>query len=99
MPFSWWPRSSRYETGRYRLDIEVGRAGFGSLFDSGPEEFTVPSDELDFTQTDQLMPHPAYAVQGRVSVVNPGPATADEVDRLLERARARAADRERRRNR
>jgi hypothetical protein len=39
------------------------------------------------------MPHPAYAVQGWVSVVNPGPATADEVTRLVALARSRSAGR------
>lgn len=92
-------RSRLSEPGRYRLNIEVGRAEFHNLFGYRPEEFPAHGDELDFTQTDQLMPHPAYAVQGWASVVNPGPATADEVERLLEQARARAADREHRKSR
>lgn len=56
------------------------------------------SNEIDFAQIDRLMPHPAYAVQGWASVVNPGPATADEVERLLTQARTRSAEREHRRN-
>ncbi len=86
------------EPGRYRLNIEVGREEFRSLFGYGPEEFAAHSNEIDFAQIDRLMPHPAYAVQGWASVVNPGPATADEVERLLTQARTRSAEREHRRN-
>ncbi|WP_030435611.1 DUF6194 family protein [Actinoplanes subtropicus] len=86
-------RSRLSEPGRYRLNIEVGRAEFRNLFGYGPEEFAARSDGLDFARADRLMPHPAYAVQGWASVVNPGPATADEVERLLARARTRSADR------
>jgi len=89
-------RSRLSEPGRYRLNIEVGRAEFRDLFGYGPEEFAAHSDKLDFAQADRLMPHPAYAVQGWASVVNPGSATADEVERLLTRAQTRSADRERR---
>ncbi len=87
------------EPGRYRLNIEVGRAEFRRLFGYGPEEFAAHSDSVDFAETDRLMPHPAYAVQGWASVVNPGPATADEVTRLVAQARSRSADREHRRRR
>ena len=77
----------------------MGRAEFRNLFGYGPEEFAAHSDGLDFARTDRLMPHPAYAVQGWASVVNPGPDTADEVERLVARARARSADREHGRSR
>jgi len=89
-------RSRLTGPGRYRLNIDVGRAEFRNLFGYGPEEFAAHSDGLDFAETDRLMPHPAYAVQGWASVVNPGPATADEVTRLVAQARSRNADREHR---
>ena len=92
-------RSRLSEPGRYRLNIEVGRAEFRNLFGYGPEEFAARSERLDFAEADRLMPHPAYAVQGWASVVNPGTATADEVARLVEQERSRSADRERRRSR
>ncbi|MEV4640170.1 DUF6194 family protein [Actinoplanes sp. NPDC049548] len=88
-------RSHLSQPGRYRLNIEVGRAEFRNLFGYGPEEFATHSDTIDFTQTDRLIPHPAYAVQGWASVVNPGPATADEVTRLVAQARARSFRRQR----
>ncbi|WP_328460637.1 erythromycin esterase family protein [Actinoplanes sp. NBC_00393] len=88
-------RSHLDRPGAYRLNIELGRAEFKNAFGYGPEEFAAHSDEIDFTAADMLMPHPAYAVQGWASVVNPGPATAADVDRLLEHARARSAARQR----
>jgi len=92
-------RSRLSAPGRYRLNIEVGRTEFRNLFGYGPEDFTAHSETIDFAETDQLLPHPAYAVQGWASVVNPGPATTDEVERLLTRARARSAHREQRTSR
>jgi erythromycin esterase-like protein len=86
-------RSRLSEPGRYRLNIEVGRAEFRNLFGYGPEEFAAHSDGIDFARTDRLMPHPVYAVQGWASVVNPGPDTADEAERLLAQARTRSAAR------
>ena len=88
-------RSSLDRPYAYRLNIEVGRAEFRKLFGYGPEEFAARSADVDFTVADRLIPHPAYAVQGWASVLNPGPWTADEVERLLEHARARSAARQR----
>ncbi|WP_109589894.1 DUF6194 family protein [Actinoplanes xinjiangensis] len=92
-------RSRLSGEGRYRLNIEVGRDEFRNLFGYGPEEFAARQHSIDFAEPDRLIPHPAYAVQGWVSVVNPGPGTADEVTRLVERARTRSAAREKRRER
>jgi hypothetical protein len=90
-------RSRLSADGRYRLNIEVGRDEFRNLFGYGPEEFAAHQETIDFAEPDRVIPHPAYAVQGWVSVVNPGPATAAEVTRLLDRARIRSAAREKRR--
>jgi hypothetical protein len=88
-------RSQLSAHGRHRLNIEVGRDGFRELFGYGPEEFAAHQEKIDFAAVDTLIPHPAYAVQGWVSVVDPGPATAGEVERLLDRARTRSAARQR----
>ncbi|GAA1580586.1 DUF6194 family protein [Actinoplanes couchii] len=88
-------RSRLSEPGRYRVNVEVGRDRFKTLFGYGPEEFSTRQEEIDFTATDTLMPHPAYAVQGWASVVNPGPSTAEALDGLLEYARARSRARQR----
>jgi hypothetical protein len=91
-------RSRLSEPGRYRLNIEVGRAECRNVFGYGTKEFAAHGGGLDFAETGRLMPHPAYAAQGWVSVVNPGPTTAAEVTRLVAQARARSADRQHRRN-
>ncbi|MEV6349642.1 DUF6194 family protein [Actinoplanes sp. NPDC051851] len=74
---------------RYRLNVEVGRTEFNTLFGYGPESFAAQRATIDFTAVDRLTPHPAYAVQGWASVVNPGPSTAAEVERLVTAARIR----------
>ncbi|WP_281179078.1 DUF6194 family protein [Actinoplanes rectilineatus] len=79
--------------GVHRLNIEVGRSEFTNLFGYGPEQFSDRRPGIDFTVADRLIPHPAYGVQGWASVVQPGPATFDEVGRLLEHARSRSVAR------
>ena len=37
-----------------------------------------PNAEYDYTAEDQLMPHPVYAAQRWICVVNPSRATFDE---------------------
>ena len=51
--------------------------------------------DYDYTAADRIIPHPVYAVQSWISVVNPGPATADQLRDLLTLAHARAARRQR----
>jgi len=83
--------------GVFRLNLDVRRDDFRRLFGYGPEQFAEHRDAVDFAAVDSLMPHPVYAVQGWVSVVNPGPRTEAEVARLLELAHRRATEREARR--
>ena len=92
-------RSRLSGPGRYRVNVDVGRDEFRKLFGYGPEEFTEHSATVDFAEADRLMPHPAYGVQGWACVVDPGPETAAELDRLLEQARSRSLAREQRRAR
>lgn len=84
--------------GAYRLNLELGRDEFRRVFGFGPEELAERRPEIDFAAPDRLVPHPAYGVQGWAGVVEPGPATASEIDRLLEHARSRSAARENRRS-
>jgi erythromycin esterase-like protein len=83
--------------GIFRLNIDVRREEFRRLFGYGPEQFAEHRDTIDCAAADTLMPHPAYAVQGWVSVINPGVRTEAEVERLLESAHRRASEREARR--
>jgi hypothetical protein len=62
--------------GVFRLNIGVGKARFSELLG---HPATVP----DHTSFDRLLPHPVYAAQGWVSIVNPGPATTELAAALL----------------
>ena len=63
--------------GVYRLNIGVSRETFRSLF---------PTDtEHDFAASDTLMPHPVYAPQSWVSVLNPSEPTFESASRYLPR--------------
>ncbi len=80
--------------GVYRLNIGVGRKTFQSLFGG---EGVVLGDH-DFTAIDRIMPHPEYAAQSFVCVLNPGENTLQTVQDLLAEAHALAAQRHARRD-
>ena len=68
----------------YRLNIGVSKATFERIVGSNPNP--------DYTALDQLMPHPVYAMQHWVSILNPSEATFDEaVKPLLDEAHERVA--------
>jgi hypothetical protein len=70
--------------GAYRLNIGLSRDTFQRLV--GDQE--VP----DYTVLNRLMPHPVYARQHYVSILNPSAETFDRVIKaLLEEAHARTA--------
>ncbi len=79
--------------GVFRLNIGVGRQTFQSLF--GAEKVDVSA--YDFTALDTIMPHPDYAPQHFVCVLNPGDATLATVRTLLAEAHEIAARRHARR--
>ena len=71
-------KSNLNREGVFRLNIGVSKKTFTSLF---------PNDgEHDFTALDVLMPHPVYAVNQWVSVLNPSDATFAELRPLLDEA-------------
>lgn len=76
--------------GRWRVNVQVGRAVFRELTGEDPGG---PRRDRDAAAADRFMPHPVYGALGWVAVVNPGTATGDTVLRLLreahEAARAR----------
>jgi hypothetical protein len=80
--------------GVFRLNIAVGRDGFRELIGHSPAEHDL--SVLDFSVLDEVLPHPAYAVQGWISILNPGEKTAGQAETLLRQAHARAAARRRR---
>jgi Family of unknown function (DUF6194) len=71
----------------FRLNIGVSGDTFRALFG--------PRSEYDFAALDRLMPHPVYAPQSWVCVLNPTPETFDEVVKpLLAEAYSRVARRQ-----
>lgn len=69
-------------TGVFRLNIGVSRETFHALF--GTE--AADTARHDFTALDTLMPHPDYARQHFLCVLNPGEATWEKVRAFLAEA-------------
>jgi len=82
----------------YRLNIGVSRATYQSLFGHHPDGTDVTGTVYDFSRLDQLMPHPVYAQQYWLCVLNPGPVIFETVKGLLAQAYQRAVDRRHKRN-
>lgn len=81
--------------GVFRLNIAVGRAGFEELLGYPPAAHAGRHETVDYRALDRILPHPVYAAQSWVCVLNPGEATAPRVPALLTAAHARAAARHR----
>jgi len=77
----------------FRLNIGVGRDTFRALFGHPASAASTGRAAYDFAALDRLMPHPAYARQAWVCVLNPGPDTFEAVKPLLAEAHARVATR------
>src|SRR3954451_6490031 len=65
--------------GVFRLNIGITKPTFQSLFGSGAPDVT----NYDFTVVDTIMPHPDYASQNYVCVLNPSAPTFEKVKTLL----------------
>jgi hypothetical protein len=83
----------------FRLNIGVSKKTYQSMF--GAQRVALgPSGMIetghDFAALDLIMPHPTYAPQSWVCVLNPGESTLPRVRALLEEAYELAAKRERR---
>jgi len=76
--------------GIFRLNIGVSSATFRALF--GPQ--ASPADAShDFAALDQLLPHPVYAPQSWICVLNPSEQTLQSIQPLLAEAYQRAVRR------
>jgi hypothetical protein len=85
--------------GRWRVNIHVDRATFRELTrHDSPGSTAAGTASVDHAATDVVLPHPVYGAAGWIAVVNPGPATADTVLRLLRDAHAAARTRYARRH-
>jgi hypothetical protein len=78
--------------GVFRVNIAVGRAAYQELCGHPPAAHAEHHAGYDYSVLDKVVPHPVYAVQGWVSIVNPG-ATSEQLRSLLTAAHARAAKR------
>jgi hypothetical protein len=75
--------------GVFRLNIGVGKETYRSLFGQQPAPAAAAGmvdTGHDFTALDQLLPHPVYAPQSWVCVLNPSDATFQKIRPLLAEA-------------
>lgn len=69
--------------GRRRINVHVGRARFTELTGEDPRHGTA---SRDFTEADVILPHPVYAAQAWIAVVDPGRRTTEILAALLREA-------------
>jgi hypothetical protein len=93
MPFATIVTGNHYDTvsdldrpGAWRLNVGLTKATYAGLFAAAP-----PGTTYDHAATDTVLPHPEYAGQHWVCVVDPGPATERTLRTLLAEAHAYAA--------
>jgi Family of unknown function (DUF6194) len=65
--------------GVFRLNIGVSKRTFQTLFGTGKVDIS----NYDFTALDNIMPHPEYAAQFFLCVLNPSDARLEQVQVLL----------------
>ncbi|MER7457730.1 DUF6194 family protein [Micromonospora sp. NPDC126480] len=101
LPFATIVTGDHYDTvsrldrpGAYRLNIGLTKATYTQRFGPPPtarDEHGVLATGVDQAQVDTLLPHPHYASQHWVCVVNPAEATLPQLHTLLAEAHAFAA--------
>lgn len=69
----------------FRVNLSVGRETF--------EQHNPDGRSIDYSVLDQVIPHPVYAAQSWLSVLNPGAETTESVKALLTEAHERARTR------
>jgi hypothetical protein len=80
--------------GAYRLNLGLTRATYVAWFGTPPTQRDANGlldTAFDYAAEDTVMPHPVYASQYWVCVVNPGEATQETVRTLLAEAHGFAA--------
>ena len=82
----------------FRLNIGVGRTAFEALIGYPPPAHADQSARSDYTALDELIPHPAYASQGWVAILNPADTTSALARSLLTDAYTLATQRHGRRH-
>ncbi|MDQ8046455.1 MAG: DUF6194 family protein [Solirubrobacteraceae bacterium] len=77
----------------FRFNVGVGRVRFEELLGFAPSANGDRAAAFNYTVLDQLLPHPWYASQAWVCVLNPGVRTAELAAALLVEAHGREAAR------
>jgi Family of unknown function (DUF6194) len=96
--YAGWDTESQLDReGIFRVNIAVGRTAFERLLGHSAAEHAAHHDEFDYTATDVVIPHPTYASQGWISVLNPAEKTSTQVQQLLDEAHGLAVRRHARR--
>ena len=96
--YAGWDTESHLDRdGIFRVNIASGRSGFEQLLGHAPAEHAAHPDEYDYAATDILLPHPTYAAQGWVSILNPAERTSMQLRKLLDDAHDLAVRRHARR--
>ena len=84
-----WDESSQLDRpDAFRLNVGVGRDTFIRLFSHPPTAEAVQSASYDFSALDRLMPHPTYAPQGWICILNPSETSFETLKPLLAEAHA-----------
>jgi hypothetical protein len=82
----WDTESDLDRDGIFRLNIAVGRGEFERLLGHAPADHDAYHRQFDYAATDVVLPHPLYASQGWISILNPGEQWSSEIKRLLDHA-------------
>ena len=85
--------------GIYRLNLAVGRVRFEQLVGYPPAQHAAHDEDFDYSALDCVLPHPVYAAQAWVSILNPSDKTSGLARSLIVEAHRRAAERHRPRRR
>jgi hypothetical protein len=93
----WDTESNLDRDGIFRVNIAIGRSAFEQLLGYPPAEHAAHNDGFDYAATDLLIPHPLYASQGWVSILNPAEQTSAQLRELLNEAHGLALRRHARR--
>lgn len=94
----WDTASALDREGVFRVNVAVGRTAYQELISHHAADHAAHHDEFDYSAPDVILPHPVYATQGWVSVLNPAERTRSLVRRMLQEAHASAKGRDERRH-
>lgn len=79
----------------YRVNLGVRKDTFINMFGSIPKrpgKGQAVDMDVDFTETDQIMPHPVYAWMGWICSLNPSEQTFEKLKPLIREAYAYAVE-------